>query len=115
ATWDEIDLAKAVWIIPAARMKNNSPHEIPLSPAAVDLLTSLPRFLNGKYVFSTTAGTRPISGFTQYKTKLDRRIAEFAPPGMADWRLHDLRRTMRTHLSALPVSPMVAELVIGHR
>jgi integrase len=115
ATWDEFDLAKAVWIIPAARMKNNSPHEIPLSPAAVHLLASLPRFLNGQYVFSTTAGTRPISGFTQYKTKLDRRIAELAPPGMADWRLHDLRRTMRTHLSALPVSPMVAELVIGHR
>ncbi len=30
------------------------------------------------------------------------------------WVLHDLRRTMRTHLSALPVDDMVRELVIAH-
>ena len=28
--------------------------------------------------------------------------------------LHDIRRTMRTHLSALPVPDLVRELVIGH-
>lgn len=30
------------------------------------------------------------------------------------WRPHDLRRTMRTHLSAAGISERVAELVIGH-
>lgn len=34
--------------------------------------------------------------------------------GANDWVLHDLRRTMRTHLSALPVRDMVRELVIAH-
>jgi len=28
--------------------------------------------------------------------------------------IHDLRRTMRTHLSALPVQDLVRELVIAH-
>ena len=35
-------------------------------------------------------------------------------PGVADWRFHDLRRTMRTGLSASRVPDIVAELCIGH-
>lgn len=31
ALWSEIDLAKAVWTIPAARMKAKRPHRVPLS------------------------------------------------------------------------------------
>ena len=34
--------------------------------------------------------------------------------GVADWKIHDLRRTMRTGLSALPVEDLVRELVIAH-
>jgi hypothetical protein len=34
--------------------------------------------------------------------------------GVSGWVIHDLRRTMRTHLSALPVQDLVRELVIGH-
>jgi integrase len=35
---------------------------------------------------------------------------------MPDWRLHDLRRTMRTGMSGLPtVSPLVAELILAHQ
>jgi hypothetical protein len=30
------------------------------------------------------------------------------------WVIHDIRRTMRTGLSALPVQDLVRELVIGH-
>ncbi|MBS0219279.1 MAG: tyrosine-type recombinase/integrase [Proteobacteria bacterium] len=31
ATWAEVDLDKAGWIIPAARMKTKGPHHVPLS------------------------------------------------------------------------------------
>jgi len=31
ATWDEVDLDKAVWKIPAARMKRPEEHKVPLS------------------------------------------------------------------------------------
>ncbi len=34
--------------------------------------------------------------------------------GLADFRLHDLRRTVRTRLPGLGVSPDVAERVLGH-
>lgn len=38
AKWGEIDLAKAVWTIPAERMKAGKEHRVPLSPRAVEIL-----------------------------------------------------------------------------
>lgn len=37
ATWDEVDLEKAVWEIPAERMKMRRPHLVPLSSHVIDL------------------------------------------------------------------------------
>lgn len=34
-TWDEIDFDKAIWTIPAARMKAKMPHRVPLTPRAL--------------------------------------------------------------------------------
>ncbi len=52
ATWDEIDLDKAEWRIPAERMKMRRGHIVPLSKQAVAALKEL-KLLNGqwKYVF----------------------------------------------------------------
>jgi len=36
--WDEIDEREQVWIVPAERMKAGRDHEVPLSPAMVELL-----------------------------------------------------------------------------
>jgi hypothetical protein len=44
------------------------------------------------------------------KLRIDAAIAE----PIALWRFHDLRRTMRTGLGALPVPNNVAELCIAH-
>ena len=41
ATWGEVDLDKAVWTIPAARMKAGKEHRVPLSPRAVEILESV--------------------------------------------------------------------------
>lgn len=43
ARWDEIDLNRKVWTIPAEKMKAGKKHEVPLTPGLVDLLESLPR------------------------------------------------------------------------
>jgi integrase len=43
ATWDEIDLAKRTWTVPAERMKSGKEHKVPLSDAAVALLKSMPK------------------------------------------------------------------------
>jgi integrase len=41
ATWDEIDLERALWMIPAARMKAGREHTVPLSAAAVEILKAM--------------------------------------------------------------------------
>ena len=41
ATWAEIDIAGAVWTIPADRMKAGKEHTIPLSPRALAVLESV--------------------------------------------------------------------------
>jgi integrase len=114
-TWDEVDLEKATWTLKGERIKNGDPRLIPLPALAVEILAAMPRF-TGPFVFSTTYGKRPISGFAKIKQALDRRIANLnnGEP-IAGWRLHDLRRSMRTNLSALAILPLVAEMMIGHR
>src|ERR1019366_3579013 len=107
--WQEVDFDKALWAIPPERMKGDAAHEVPLSPMAVEILKSLPRW-PGPYIFSTTGGARPISGFSKIKLRIDAALAEAIPA----WRFHDLRRTMRTGLGGLPVPPNVAEMCIAH-
>ena len=56
-TWNEIDLDRRLWTIPAKRMKAGREHIVPLSDQVVALLAALPR--NGKYVFAVeTSNTR---------------------------------------------------------
>jgi integrase len=41
ATWDEFDMQKGIWNIPADRMKAKEPHRIPLSESALELVKAL--------------------------------------------------------------------------
>lgn len=43
AGWDEFDLEAGLWVIPAERMKAGREHVVPLVPAALALLATLPR------------------------------------------------------------------------
>lgn len=52
AEWSEINLDKAVWDIPAEKMKMKQPHLVPLSYQAVAILRDLhPLTSSGKYLF----------------------------------------------------------------
>ncbi len=63
ATWDEFDLSKAVWSIPAERMKLRRAHRVPLPDAALTLLNELKELTgSGKYLFpSLRSLSRPMS------------------------------------------------------
>ena len=52
AKWDELDLEGGVWTIPADRMKTHRPHRVPLSDAALRVLTDTPRIVGQPLVFS---------------------------------------------------------------
>lgn len=109
AQWSEIDLAAAILAVPAERMKSKAAHVVPLTPAAVAILTNLPRFTAGDFIFTTTSGRRPVSGFSKMTARA-RSAAGIA----AHWQPHDLRRTVRTRLAEEGVPVFIAELVIAH-
>jgi integrase len=89
-------------------MKANAGHAVPLTPAAVAILQGLPRFAAGDFVFSGQTGAKPFSGFSKAKKRLDQAS------GIAPHSLHDIRRTVRTKLSELGITPLIGELVISH-
>jgi integrase len=113
AQWHEFDLDAKAWSIPAARMKAAAPHLVPLSDLALDTLRTLPHFASGDFLFSYACGKTPLNNFAKLKARVDRLIAEALGSAPPRWVLHDLRRSVRTRLSALCPSD-IAELVIAH-
>ena len=106
--WDELNLKTGMLIIREGRVKNRHALRLPLPEAALDILRAIPR-RDGPSVFG-----HPAHGFTGWsvaKRKLDARLADVSLP---NWRLHDLRRSMRTGLGRLGIAPHVAELCINH-
>ena len=97
-------------------MKNASEHALPLPAAAIDLLAALPRFAGSDFVFSGTAGRRPISGFSARKAKLDARITALnGGVPIAPFTWHDLRRSAASGMAALGIAPHVIESILNHR
>jgi len=106
--WSELDLDRAIWTIPAKRAKNATQHTVPLAPLALNILKTIPRFLNSDLVFTTT-GKTPISGFSRLKSRLTEAT------GTDDWRLHDVRRTVATNMAELGIQPHIIEAVLNHK
>jgi integrase len=108
-----------LWTIPGARYKSKLDHVIPLTPAA-KVLIGRPHGANGNswFVFSTTYGAKPFSGFSKAKKVLDAEIARIRKAEgrekMTRWTLHDLRRTGRSLMSRAKVSADHAERALGH-
>jgi len=61
--WSEVNFEKAVWTIPAHRMKMREAHTVPLSPQAVGILKDVQGLTgSGRFVFpSIRSRTRPMS------------------------------------------------------
>lgn len=123
--WEEVDIAKAAWSIPAARTKNKRDHLVPLPSAAVTMLKGLQpeaRIRKG-FVFSTN-GTAPISGFSKLKAALDgkaqvhilaaARDSGELPMPLEPWVFHDLRRSVGTGCQALGFPIEHTEAVLNH-
>jgi integrase len=101
------DIIDGSWVIETEDREKGNADELVLPDLALSLIEAQPRFAGGAYVFAGR-GERPFSGFLKAKAALDKAS------GVADWTLHDLRRTARTLLSRVGVSENHAERVLGH-
>jgi integrase len=107
ARWPEVNLAEAVWAIPAERMKNGREHRIPLSAAALKLLSNLHREADNDFVFVGARKGRGIGNTSALSTvlrSLDRtETVHGMRSALADWA-HE--KTGASHL--------VVELSLAH-
>ena len=112
-SWAEID--GGLWIIPAERYKTRIENVVPLTDAVLQLLGN-PK---AGFVFSTTSGELPFSGYSKAKRALDAAVAGLRKSDkrkpLPHWTLHDLRRTARSLMSRAGVSADIAERVLGHK
>jgi integrase len=121
--WGEVDFEKKLWSLPASRTKNKRSHALPLSSAAINILKGLPRIeKDAGLVFpARVAAVRnavPVSGHSKAKLRLDHAIAELArsedSAPLAQWGLHDLRRSTASGLARLGVDLHIIERCLNH-
>ena len=106
ALWSEINLEKAIWTIPAERMKAGKEHRVPLSTPAVKLLEALPRSDSSDLVFAG-ADDKPLSDMAL--TAVMRRMEVDAVP-------HGFRSTFRDLVGDCTNHPRdVAEFALAHK
>jgi len=61
ARWDEFDLDRAIWTIPAARMKAGREHRVPLSKRALKIANAMHEARNGAFIFPGQKAGKPLS------------------------------------------------------
>ena len=134
--WAELSGDLSTWTIPAERAKNRRAHLVHLSQLARAVLGGVPREEGQELVFAAASRSADgkqvqITGFSDVRARLQAAIAaeragaarprrkkgeggyKRAEP-VADWRLHDFRRTGVTRLAGLGVAPHVADRILNH-
>jgi integrase len=119
ARWSEFDFEAKLWSVPAEHVKGRRgerrAHTVPLSDWAVRELRALQRLARrAKYVLPNEAGDGPIDPklITRNVARAQNRMQRL---GIAEFTLHDLRRTCRTGLGRLKIPPHIAERVVNHK
>jgi integrase len=106
AEFAEVDFARATWTVPAARMKRNLPHAVPLSDRALAIITELRRLRpRGRYIFPSHDGS-PLGRAALWATAC--RVSN----GVAT--VHGFRASFRSWCSDHAVPFEVAEACLAH-
>ena len=109
--WSDLELDKAIWTIPTEITKSERLHIVPLPEQALELILNMkPVTGNKKYVFnSPKLEDQPITWIHKAtaRIKKDSSIADFRP--------HDLRRTMASNLAEKGVNRTVLGKILNHK
>jgi integrase len=108
AKWEEFDLAKGLWTIPASRMKADVEHRVPLGQRALQILTIIKPFSGKDFVFIT--GKKDTAMSTMAMAMLLRRMEK------TDITVHGMRSTFRNWAGECTAYPFqVCEQALAHR
>lgn len=106
--WD--DVSEDSWIIPASVAKNGREHLVPLPPLAQNIISNRKRDTHNDtpYVFMGRKN-QPVTALQKAQERIAKRM------GSKPWTIHDLRRTVGTHLEKLKVSEATIAAVLNHK
>ncbi|KRE13473.1 hypothetical protein ASE63_18545 [Bosea sp. Root381] len=105
---EEIDLDKALWRIPAERVKTKAAHVLPLVGEALAIVSRLCEGKRSGHIFSTTKGNAPTS--QDLAKAFERTRSVLKGPATP----HDLRRTAATIMSRLEIDRLTIAYVLNH-
>ena len=107
ATWDEIDLDRKVWSIPAERMKAKVEHVVPLSDRACEILEEARQLGTSGLVFPGMKAGKPMSDMTMSKLVKELGFAS---------DVHGFRTSFRVWVQEKTNTPFeVAEKALAHK
>jgi integrase len=109
AKWDAIGLKTGVWTKPASTTKQAALHRVPLSAAAVQLLTEMQAQAgqDAEWIFPARGG-----GQRAHINQAWSRVRKAAK--LSDVHLHDLRHTYASVLASAGLSLPVIGALLGH-
>jgi Arm domain-containing DNA-binding protein len=132
--WRDLPEERSLWVIPKERMKGKNSgkkqaraHAVPMTDDLMGIFAKLDT--KGKFLFSLDGGENPVTFGTKEKDELDRRmlvvLRELASKRGEDpaavtldddqsFVNHDIRRTVRSHLSRLKIEEVAREAVLAH-
>jgi integrase len=111
--WDEIDWARATWVIPSQKAKEGEAIQVVLSDQALDVLRSRrpdeDDETQSEWVFPSRGRTGHL---VEPKTAWKGIVAR---AGLKDLHLHDLRRTLGSWQAATGASMPIIGKTLGHQ
>lgn len=106
--WKDIDLNSKTWIIPPHIAKNKTEHHIPIPTYAYKILKGLKS--KSEYVFSSPVKpNHPIQSIKRETKNVKENT------GIEDFRVHDIRRTVATHLAKLGTNRTTIGKILNHK
>jgi integrase len=100
-----------VWVIPGSRTKNGSEHPIALGPWGRSLIVSGSEWV----IPSPKIPTQPMTcGWPKVLESIGKTMSTLGGYGVKHFTLHDLRRTMRSHVEDHGIDETLAERMINH-
>ena len=112
-TADELkhdNAGRLLWNLPAARSKNGSGRITPIVGLAREILEPRLKAANDGRLFASRAGTSPNAGLVGKAIRARRSRMP-----IAEFRSHDLRRTVATEMAKLGLPLETVALTLGHQ
>ena len=110
--WSEVDMESGKMLLPKERTKPGRPLALTLPDTARSILKAAPRRAGRDLVFG--GGNAGFSAWSYSTLSFNSRMIEVNGAALAPYRIHDLRRTVRTGMGKIGIKPHIAELVLNH-